>query len=207
VPAAGTAKPAVSISAAAALLAHRDFRLVALAAAVMGLATIGDGFVYLTLQRRHDLAVGWFPLLAVGTSLVYLLLAVPLGHLADRVGRARVYLAGFAALAVVYLILAAGLGGTPALVLTVALYGTFYAATDGVLMAVAGPLLPDALKTTGIALVQSGQSVAYLASSILFGLAWQRWGPGPALFAAAATAFAAFTLVASILRRGTTKIA
>jgi MFS family permease len=178
-----------------------------LAAAVMGLATIGDGFVYLTLQRRHDLAVGWFPLLAVGTSLVYLLLAVPLGHLADRVGRARVYLAGFAALAAVYLMLAAGLGGTPALVLTVALYGTFYAATDGVLMAVAGPLLPDALKTTGIALVQSGQSVAYLASSILFGLAWQLWGPGPALFAAAATAGAAFTLVASIFRRGTTKVA
>ncbi|MEU7867208.1 MFS transporter [Dactylosporangium sp. NPDC049140] len=197
----------VSPRAAAALLARRDFRFVVLAAAVMGLATIGDGFVYLILQRRHDLAAGWFPLLAVGTNLVYLLLAVPLGHLADRVGRARVYLAGFAALAVVYLLLATSLPGTPVLVLTVALYGCFYAATDGVLMAVAGPLLPEALRTTGIALVQSGQSLAYLASSILFGLAWQLWGPGPALFAAAATAVAALLLVTSILPRGTTKIA
>ncbi|MER7274260.1 MFS transporter [Dactylosporangium sp. NPDC000244] len=198
---------AVSVRAAAALLARRDFRLVVLAAAVMGLATIGDGFVYLVLQRRHDLAVGWFPLLAVGTSLVYLLLAVPVGRLADRVGRARVYLAGFAALAVVYLLLAAGLGGGPVLALTVALYGAFYAATDGVLMALAGPLLPESLRTTGIALVQSGQSLAYLVSSVLFGLAWQLWGPGPALLAAAAATVAALALVTSILRRGTTKIA
>ncbi|WP_432824968.1 MFS transporter [Dactylosporangium sp. CA-092794] len=191
--------------AALALLGRRDFRLVVLAATVMGLATIGDGFVYLVLQRHNDLAVGWFPLLAVGTNLAYLLLAVPAGHLADRIGRGRVYLAGFAALVAVYLILAAGLGGTGALVVTVALYGAFYAMTDGVLMAVAGPLLPEALKTTGIALVQSGQSLAYLASSVLFGAAWQLWGPGPALLAAAGTAVAALWLVASILLRGTTK--
>ncbi|MFI5910130.1 MFS transporter [Dactylosporangium sp. NPDC051541] len=195
----------VSIRAAAALLARRECRLVVLAAAVMGLATIGDGFVYLLLQRHHRLAAGWFPLLAVGTNLVYLLLAVPLGHLADRVGRVRVYVSGFAALAAVYVTLGTGGTGTGALVVTVALYGTFYAATDGVLMALAGPLLPEALRTTGIALVQSGQSIAYLGSSILFGLAWQLWGPEPALLTAAATAVLALLLVTSIFRTGTTK--
>ncbi|MEV6932382.1 MFS transporter, partial [Dactylosporangium sp. NPDC051485] len=198
-------KPGVSLGAAFALLRRRDFRMVVIAATVMGLATIGDGFVYLVLQRHHAIATGWFPLLAVGTNLAYLLLAVPLGHLADRVGRARVYLGGFAALAVVYGLLAAGGGGTAGLVVTVALYGAFYAATDGVLMALAGPLLPEALKTTGIALVQSGQSLAYLGSSILFGAAWQWWGPGPALCAAAGAALTALALVTSILRRGTTK--
>jgi MFS family permease len=201
----GRAKAAVSLGAALGLLRRRDFRIVVVAAAVMGLATIGDGFVYLVLQRHHDIAAGWFPLLAVGTNLAYLALAIPLGALADKVGRARVYLGGFAALAVVYLLLAAGAGGTTTLVVTVALYGAFYAATDGVLMAVAGPLLPEALKTTGIALVQSGQSLAYLGSSVLFGAAWQLWGPGPALVAAAGVALAALFLVASILLRGTTK--
>jgi MFS family permease len=192
----------VTLGAALALLRRRDFRPVVLVAAVMGLATVGDGFVFLLLQRRHDLAVGWFPLLAVGTSLTYLLLAVPLGSLADRVGRGRVCLAGLAALAAVYLVLAAGVGGAPALVVTVVLYGVFYAATDGVLMAVAGPRLPEALRTTGIALVQSGQSLAYLASSILFGAAWQLWGPGPALLAAAGVALAAVPVTALILHRG-----
>ncbi|MFB9449928.1 MFS transporter [Dactylosporangium vinaceum] len=194
----------VSVRAAVALLGRREFRLVVVAAVVMGLATVGDGFVYLVLQRHNDLAAGWFPLLAVGTSLAYLLLAGPLGHLADRVGRARVYLGGFGALAAVYVILGTGVGGTGALVVAVALYGTFYAATDGVLMALAGPLLPAALRTTGIALVQSGQSLAYLVSSVLFGLAWQLRGPGPALFGAAAFAVLALLLVAPALRTGTT---
>ncbi|ASW57152.1 MFS transporter [Plantactinospora sp. KBS50] len=189
----------VSPRAALALLRRRDFRLVVLAATVLGLATIGDGFVYLILQRRYDLAAGWFPLLAVGTSLSYLLLAIPVGHLADRVGRGRVYLGGYGALVAVYLILAAGLGGMATLVITIALYGAFYAMTDGVLMAVAGPLLPEALRTTGIALVQSGQSLAYLVSSILFGAAWQLCGPGPALLAGAGMAAAALAVVARVL--------
>ena len=44
-------------------------------------------------------------------------------------------------------------------------------------MALAGPVLPARLRTTGIALVQTGQALAYLVSSVLFGLAWQAWGP------------------------------
>ncbi|GGM28809.1 MFS transporter [Dactylosporangium sucinum] len=195
-------RPAVSLRAAAGLLRRREVRLVVAAAVVMGLATIGDGFVYLVLQQRHDLATGWFPLLAVGTNLVYLLLALPLGALADRIGRRRVWLGGFAALAAVYLLLAVRPGGWAALVVTVALYGAFYAATDGVLMALAGPLLPERLRTTGIALVQSGQALAYLASSVLFGIAWQWWGAGAALLVAAGAAAAALALVATILHEG-----
>ncbi|WP_238013586.1 MFS transporter [Dactylosporangium sp. AC04546] len=201
-PEAAPDRRAVSMRAAAGLLRRREVRLVVAAAVVMGLATIGDGFVYLVLQQRHDLATGWFPLLAVGTNLAYLLLALPMGALADRIGRRRVWLGGFGALAAVYLLLALRPGGWAALVLTVALYGAFYAATDGVLMALAGPLLPEQLRTTGIALVQSGQALAYLASSVLFGIAWQWWGAGAALLVAAGAAAAALVLVATILHRG-----
>lgn len=70
------------------------------------------------------------------------------------------------------------------------LYGFFYAATDGVLMALAGPILSERLRTTGIALIQTGQALAYLASSVLFGLAWQMWGPAAASRAAAAVVVA-----------------
>lgn len=52
-------------------------RRILLAAGLLGLATIGDGFVYLLLRDREDLATVWFPLMAVGTSLAYLLLAAP----------------------------------------------------------------------------------------------------------------------------------
>jgi hypothetical protein len=62
-------------------------------------------------------------------------------------------------------------------------------------MALAGPLLPPALRTTGLALVQSGQALAYLLSSVLFGLAWQWWGAGGAIRAAVLAA--AVTLAGS----------
>ena len=76
------------------------------AAGLLGLLTIGDGFVYLALQERTDLALQYFPLLFVGTGVVYLLLAVPFGHLADRVGRARLLVAGHGFLLVAYVWLA-----------------------------------------------------------------------------------------------------
>ncbi|WP_112638259.1 MFS transporter [Micromonospora saelicesensis] len=175
----------VSVREAFGLLRVGPARRLVLAAAMLGLATIGDGFVYLLLQRRMDLGLRWFPLLAVGTSLAYLLLAAPLGVLADRIGRLPVVIGGYTALGATYLLLAGPVDGWPLIALALTLYGAFYAATDGVLIALAGPVLPARLRTTGIALVQTGQALAYLVSSVLFGLAWQAWGPENAIRAAA----------------------
>ncbi|WP_371649782.1 MULTISPECIES: hypothetical protein [unclassified Streptomyces] len=76
------------------------------------------------------------------------------------------------------------LSGTPATVACLCLYGAFYAATDGVLMALAAPAFPEALRTTGLACVQTAQALAYFASSVAFGLAWAAWGPATASRAA-----------------------
>jgi MFS family permease len=170
----------VTVREAVALLRAKPVRRLVLAACLLGLATIGDGFVYLLLQRREELSVVSFPLLAVGTSLSYLLLAVPLGILADRLGRLPVMIGGYAALMLSYLLLFGPVGGWPLLGLTLGLYGFFYAATDGILMALATLVLPERVRATGIALVQTGQALAYLVSSVLFGLAWQAWGPATA---------------------------
>ncbi|MFK3980066.1 MFS transporter [Micromonospora sp. NPDC050397] len=199
--AAGTRPPTVTVREALALLRARPVRRLTVAAGLLGLATIGDGFVYLLLQRREELSVVWFPLLAVGTSLAYLLLAAPLGVLADRFGRLTVMIAGYVALTVTYLLLFGPVGGWPLLGLALALYGFFYAATDGILMALAGPVLPERLRATGIALVQTGQALAYLVSSVLFGLAWQTWGPAVASRVAAACVGVA--VVATLVLLGT----
>jgi MFS family permease len=182
---------------AAGLLRLRPVRTLLAAAVLLGLSTVGDGFVYLLLQRRENLATGWFPLLAVGTSLAYLLLAAPLGALADHTGRTRVFLGGYAALLAAYALIGTSWSGPGALCTVLLLYGVFYAATDGVLMAVAAPLLPPELRTTGLALIQTGHALAYLLSSALFGLAWQLWNATGAIHATAAAA--ALTLTASAL--------
>jgi hypothetical protein len=197
----GSSVKTVDLRAAAGLLRRRPVRLLLAGATLLGLSTIGDGFVYLLLQRRENLATGWFPLLAVGTSMTYLILAVPLGALADRIGRPRIFLTGYAALLAVYLLLSTSWSGPGTLVAVLVLYGLFYAATDGVLMAVAGPLLPPALRTTGLALIQTGQALAYLVSSVLFGVAWQWWGAAGATRAAAATAVLTLGASATLLLR------
>ncbi|GAB4005764.1 hypothetical protein GCM10029992_54580 [Glycomyces albus] len=77
-----------------------------LVAGLLALVVVGDNFAYLIMGRRADLAAEYFPLLPLGTAAAYLLLAVPMGHLADRVGRWRLFLAGHAVLPAAYGLLA-----------------------------------------------------------------------------------------------------
>ncbi|MCX4825274.1 MFS transporter [Streptomyces sp. NBC_01142] len=173
-----------------------------LVAALLGVVTVSDSFLYLLLQRRLDLPAPYFPLLPVGTAAGFLLLAVPLGRLADRIGRRQVFLAGHAVLLVVYVLVLAPWGGGPAAALcALLLLGAFYAATDGVLMAAAGPLLPPRLKAGGLALVQTAQALARLTGSLLFGAAWMSFGPEGAMTTAAVALIVAVPVAAAFHRR------
>ena len=180
-----TAADRASLRAALALLKRRDLRRLAICALLLGLATVSDSFVYLVLQHRFDVAVQWFALLPLGTAAAFLTLTVPLGRLADRLGRWRVFLGGHVALLAAYGLLLTPwhFGALPYAVL--ALHGTFYAATDGVLMAAASATVPAALRSSGLALVQTGQAAARFACSLAFGAAWTAWGDHTALTATA----------------------
>lgn len=187
-----------TLRAALALLRGRDLRRITLCALLLGLATISDSFVYLLLQRRLGVPDRWFALLPLGTAAAFLLLAVPLGRLADRIGRRRVFLAGHGALLLAYAILLTSWHG-PALPYTVLLlHGGFYAATDGVLMAAASDSVPEELRSSGLAVVQTGQALARFACSLGFGAAWTLWGDRTALMASttALAVCAVFSLTA-----------
>lgn len=173
--------PAPSLRASVALLRRRDVRRLTVCATLLGLSTVSDSFVYLLLQHRLGVPDRWFALLPLGTAAAFLLLAMPLGRLADRVGRWRMFLAGHVALLAAYgLMLAHG----PAYAVLL-LHGAFYAATDGVLMAAASTAVPDELRGAGLALVQTGQATARFVASLAFGAAWTAWGDRTALTAAA----------------------
>ena len=189
----------VSVGAALRLLLLPRFRRVCIAAVLLGVAALSDSFVYLLLQQRLDISAEYFPLLPLGTTAAYLLLAIPFGQFADRVGRVRVFVGGHVALLCAYLMLFGPVGGVALLLPTLALHGLFYAASDGVLMAAVGPMLPARLRASGMALIQTVQSLAMLASSVLFGAAWDRWGPHPALALAVASLAAAILAAVWIL--------
>lgn len=158
------------------LLRIPRFRFVLGVGMLLGLLTLSDAFVYLTLQRRTALDTRWFPLLFVGTALVFLTAAVPVGRLADRVGRAQVFLGGHVLLLACYAVLLAP-GPDLARTLTLlSLLGLYYAATAGVLMAMASGAVPVDLRAGGLALVTTAVAVAKLGGSLLFGGLWSRFG-------------------------------
>lgn len=150
-------------------------------AGVLGLLTVGDGFLYLALLERSGFAAEWFPMLYVGTNIAFLALAVPMGRLADRVGRARVLVLGHVALLGAYACGATPGSGWLATVAALLLMGAFYAATDGVIAAVAGRLVAPGVRASGIATAQTVTALARLGSSLGFGVLWFAIGPQLAL--------------------------
>jgi MFS family permease len=173
--------PPVSSQIVVQLLARQNFRALVLISSALAFTTLSDNFIFLTLQRRFDLSLSLFPLLYVGTALVYMVLAIPMGKLADRLGRRYVFLAGYGLLAVVYsLLLLPGLPQALSLGILL-LQGLYYAATDGVLAALASALLPEQWRTTGLAIMTTGTGLARLLASLGYGALWTYLGPNQAL--------------------------
>ncbi len=162
--------------------ANRQLRRVLTAGGLLGTLTASDALIYLLVQRQGSVAATVFPLLYVGTAVVYLLLAVPFGRLADRVGRRRLFVWGHLAIVGVYaLLLWQPVLSMAGVLLAVGLVGVYYAATDGVLAALAGGVLPAGHMSTGQALVSTVWAVARLLAATMFGACWTVWGAEGAL--------------------------
>jgi MFS family permease len=200
-PGAVAPEAAPSLRRAVSLLRIPRFRAMLVAGSALSLATASDAFIFLALQDKLDLGTSLFPLLFVGSAGTYMLLAVPMGRLADRFGRGRVLLSGYALLLVVYaaLLLPAGgwlLGGA-----ILGLLGAYYAATDGVLMAFASAVVPEEVRGSGLALLGTATSIARLVASIAFGALWTLWGSDVAFLAFGAGLSSAAVVAAVTLAR------
>jgi MFS family permease len=183
------------------LLRQRDFRRLAIAGALLGLVTMSDAFIYLGVQRQLDLPITAFPLLFLGMSAVYMLLAVPAGRLADRIGRAKVFLGGYALLLAAYGALMSPLGGVALIVIVLAAHGTFYAATDGVLAALGSAALPEANRGSGLALLNTATGLTKFTASLAFGALWSLAGLQTAVTYFAAGLVVALVCAAFVLMR------
>jgi MFS family permease len=171
------------------------------ATGLLGVLTIGDGFLYLAVQQRDDLAASLFPLLYVGTNVAYLALALPLGRLSDRVGRAKVFLGGHVALLLAYLAAGGSFGGAATTIVVLMLLGTYYASTDGVLSALVSRLVSDEARGSGIAAAQTVVAVARFVSALAFGSLWVLIGRGDALLLVAGLLACALPVAWWLLRR------
>jgi MFS family permease len=168
----GSTPERISVGQAARLVHDASFSRLVVVGALLALTTVSDGFLYLVLQRQVGFSAGIFPLLFVGTALAFMVTAVPIGRLADRVGRSRVFVAGYVLLGIVYGMLLIPAPGPWLAVLVVVTLGMYYAMTDGVIQALASARVAPHLRGTGLGLLASATSVTRLLASVLFGLAW-----------------------------------
>jgi MFS family permease len=183
------------------LLAIPRYRRLLIAGGTLSLATASDAFIFLTLQRKLDLGTSLFPLLFVASSAIYMLLAVPMGRLADHIGRGRVLLGGYALLLGVYATLLVPASGWIVFMVALGLLGAYYAATDGVLMALGSAVVPDELRGSGLALLGTATSMARLLASLAFGALWTLWGTHVAVVWFGVALVAAMALAAVLLTR------
>jgi MFS family permease len=157
-----------------------------LIAFLLGIATVGDAFLYLQLDDRLDLADSLFPLLYTGTSSIFMVLAVPAGRLSDRIGRAKVFAFGYAILLALYVVLLSGTQADLLLPATLIGLGLFYACTDGVLAALGSAAVPEDVRGTGLAALGTATGLAQFGASLAFGALWATAG--------VQTAFAVFAI-------------
>lgn len=193
--------PRPRLRQALALVRVPRFRALLIAGGALSLATASDAFVFLVLQDKLDLSLTLFPLLFVGMAAVFMLLAVPVGRIADRVGRGRVLLVGYLLLLGVYCALLAPIGGALLVALALVLLGTYYAATDGVLVAFGSAFVPDEVRASGLALLGTTVNIARLLASVAFGALWAASSIDTAITVFAVALVAAIALAALVLLR------
>lgn len=193
--------PPPSLRAALGLVRDRRVVVLLLAAAVLSLTSVSDAMLYVGLQRKIDFEPAVFPLLYVITAVAFMGLAIPVGQLADRVGRVPVLLCGYALLFVVYGALLMSSLGYGLLVLCLLGLGGYFAATEGVFAALAGAILPEELQASGLGMLTTVISIGNLVSSVAFGALWLALGlRGAVLVFAIALALAIAAAVPLLLR-------
>jgi len=179
----------------------RRFLALTACGALLAGTTISDGFLYLLLQQKSATPAGFFPLFYVITAAAYMLLSIPAGRLADRTSRSRVFLGGYAVLVVLYvLLLVADRVSTGQLIGCLVLFGLYYAATEGILMALASVVIPPAHRTSGLAIVGTAIGLTKLLSSVAFGALWQWIGVRGAVIAFVLVLGAALAVSLALLR-------
>ena len=168
---------------------------------VMILFTLGnssDAFILLRGQER-GLSMLQVMGMALTFNAVYTFFAGPLGAWSDKIGRRTLILGGWLMYGLVYLGFAFSKTGWQVWILF-ALYGLYYAATEGVAKALVADLVPEAMRGTAYGLFNAAIGITALPASLIAGLLWQGFGSWLGFGASAPFFFgAAMVLLAGFL--------
>ena len=142
--------------------------------------------------------VAFIPLVYLITSVVSVLLSVPIGVLSDRIGKERVLIVGYIIYAIVYF----GFGATTSVRMIVslfALYGLYSAATDGIQKAFVSDMVDSNKKGTGLGLYNALLGITLLPASLIAGILYDKVNSSVPFYFGAATALLSAILMLFLL--------
>jgi len=154
--------------------------------------TLGNSTDALLMVKANELGikVSYIPLVYLVTSIVSVIMAIPIGTLSDKIGKEKVLVAGFIIYAIVYF----GFGatsGTRLIVALFALYGLYSAATDGIQKAFISDLVDKNKKGTAMGIYNALLGFTLLPASLIAGVLYDKVNSNAPFYFGAATAIVA----------------
>jgi MFS family permease len=177
----------------------RSFYLFTAIAGVFAIANSSDAFLVLRAQNL-GLGIIAIPLAYAVLNVIYGALALPAGILSDKVGRIPLITAGWTVYAVCYLGFALANSAWQVWPLF-ALYGVFYAVTEGVSRALIADTVGQEARGRAYGLYNMVVGLAALPAGLIAGLLWDGLTPSAPFFFSAILALAAVLLVLVFRRR------
>jgi len=162
----------------------------------VGLFSLGNSSDLFLILRAQNLGVraALAPGLGLLFNLVYTSLSWPAGKLSDRVPRRILVVLGYFIYAAVYLGFSLS-RGTQLVWVLFAVYGTYYALTEGVLRAWIADLVPSACRGSVYGVFNWLAGVAAFPASLMAGWLWRHFSPATPFFVSAVFSFGAATML------------
>ncbi len=164
--------------------------------------TLGNSTDALLLVKANDVGVkvAYIPLVFLITNAVSVFAAIPVGSLADRVGKEKILVIGYLIYAIVYY----GFGVTTsigAIVSLFALYGLYSAATDGIQKAFISDMIDKNKKGTGLGIYNMLLGITLLPASLIAGILYDKVNSSIPFYFGASTAIISAILMFLFMRR------
>jgi MFS family permease len=166
--------------------------------------TLGNSTDALLLVKANDVGVkvAMIPLVYLITNAVSVIASIPVGSLADKVGKEKILITGFIIYAVVYY----GFGittSTGTVISLFALYGLYSAATDGIQKAFISDMIDNNKKGTGMGVYNALLGITLLPASLIAGSLYDKVNSSvPFYFGAATAGISAILMLVYSLKYG-----
>jgi len=164
--------------------------------AIVFIFTLGNSTDALLMVKANDVGVkvALIPLVYLVTNSVSVFASIPVGILADRIGKERILVVGYLIYTLVYF----GFGITTsigAIVSLFALYGLYSAATDGIQKAFISDIIDKNKKGTGLGIYNALLGITLLPASLIAGTLYDKVNSSVPFYFGASMAFLAFLLM------------